>query len=131
MVFVVSAENHFTLSAKEFIAAAANEKRYVFIVVNRFDHIKDKEKCKRILDQIKSLSPDTYKNAKEFVHFVSSSEVLNENGGGDDGDPDDDDNNNNDNNDHPDFDQLEQRKFLGKDPFPNYCLLRIIYLISY
>ena len=58
------------------------------------------------MDQIKSLSPDTYKNAKEFVHFVSSSEVLNENGGGDDGDPDDDDNNNNDNNDHPDFDQL-------------------------
>lgn len=115
VVFVVSAENHFTLSAKEFIAAAANEKRYVFIVVNRFDHIKDKEKCKRrILDQIKSLSPDTYKNAKEFVHFVSSSEVLNENGGGDDGDPDDDDNNNNDNNDHPDFDQLEAslRKFL-------------------
>ena len=46
VVFVVSAENHFTLSAKEFIAAAANEKRYVFIVVNRFDHIKDKEKCK-------------------------------------------------------------------------------------
>ena len=107
----------------------------MFIVVNRFDHIKDKEKCKRrILDQIKSLSPDTYKNAKEFVHFVSSSEVLNENGGGDDGDPDDDDNNNNDNNDHPDFDQLEAslRKFLWKrDPFPNYCLLRIIYLISY
>ena len=65
---------------------------------------------------------------------MSSSEVLNENGGGDDGDPDDDDNNNNDNNDHPDFDQLEAslRKFLlEKDPFPNYCLLRIIYLISY
>lgn len=37
----------FTLSAKEFIAAAANEKRYVFIVVNRFDNIKDKEKCRK------------------------------------------------------------------------------------
>ncbi|KAI5965667.1 FZO1 [Candida pseudojiufengensis] len=119
VIFVVSAENHFTLSAKEFIAAAANEKRYVFIVVNRFDNIKDKEKCKkRILDQIKNLSPDTYKNAKEFIHFVSSNEVNKGNGnGGDDGDGDgDDDNNNNDrNNDHhPNFDLLEAslRKFI-------------------
>jgi mitofusin len=109
VVFVVSAENHFTLSAKEFIAAAANEKRYVFIVVNKFDHIKDKEKCKkRILDQIKSLSPDTYKDAKEFVHFVSSSDIINGgDDGGDDGDPDDNDDSNNNNNDHPDFDQLD------------------------
>ncbi|KAI5962865.1 FZO1 [Candida margitis] len=122
VVFVVSAENHFTLSAKEFIAAAANEKRYVFIVVNRFDNIKDKEKCKkRILDQIKNLSPDTYKNAKEFIHFVSSTEINGDGGGGggdgDDGDgdgDDDGDSNNNNNPDHPDFDLLEAslRKFL-------------------
>lgn len=119
VVFVVSAENHFTLSAKEFIAAAANEKRYVFIVVNRFDNIKDKEKCKkRILDQIKNLSPDTYKNAKEFIHFVSSSEINHDGGDGGDGGDDggDDDNGNGDDNDpgHPDFDLLEAslRKFL-------------------
>lgn len=117
VVFVVSAENHFTLSAKEFIAAAANEKRYVFIVVNRFDNIKDKEKCrKRILDQIKNLSPDTYKNAKEFIHFVSSAEINSGDGGdgGDDGDDGDDDNGSNNNPDHPDFDLLEAslRKFL-------------------
>lgn len=120
VVFVVSAENHFTLSAKEFIAAAANEKRYVFIVVNRFDNIKDKEKCKkRILDQIKNLSPDTYKNAKEFIHFVSSSEITADGGDGGDGDDggdggDDNDNDNNNNPDHPDFDLLEAslRKFL-------------------
>ncbi|EMG45164.1 FZO1 Mitofusin FZO1 [Candida maltosa Xu316] len=117
VVFVVSAENHFTLSAKEFISAAANEKRFVFIVVNKFDHIKDKEKCKkRILDQIKSLSPETYKNAKEFVHFVSSDDVFNNGGdGGDGGDGDDDgDDGNPDNGEHPDFDLLEAslRKFI-------------------
>lgn len=114
VVFVVSAENHFTLSAKEFIAAAANEKRYVFIVVNKFDHIKDKEKCKRrILDQIKSLSPETYKDAQEFVHFVSSSDVMDGDDGGD-GDDDDDNPDDNNNNDHPDFDQLDAslRKFI-------------------
>lgn len=114
VVFIVSAENHFTLSAKEFIAAAANEKRYVFIVVNKFDHIKDKEKCKRrILDQIKSLSPETYKDAQEFVHFVSSSDVM-DGGDGGDGDGDDDNPDDNNNNDHPDFDQLDAslRKFI-------------------
>lgn len=112
VVFVVSSENHFTLSAKEFIAAAAAEKRYVFIVVNRFDNIRDKEKCKnRILDQIKSLSPETYKNAREFVHFVSSTDIFN--GSGDDPDGGDDPNDKNNHN-NPDFDLLEAslRKFI-------------------
>ncbi|CUM62922.1 uncharacterized protein PRCAT00000482001 [Priceomyces carsonii] len=111
VVFVVNSENHFTLSAKEFIAAAAAEKRYVFIVVNRFDNINNKEKCKeKILDQVKSLSPDTYKNAEEFVHFVSSTEAY-KGGPDDDNDPDDD--NGNDKKD-PDFDLLEAslRKFI-------------------
>lgn len=113
IVFVVSSENHFTLSAKEFISAAAAEKRYVFIVVNRFDNIKDKEKCKnRILDQIKSLSPETYKSAKEFVHFVSSSEVFE--GGNGDGPDDGDDDPDHKLDDNPDFDLLEAslRKFI-------------------
>ncbi|OBZ71525.1 Transmembrane GTPase fzo1 [Grifola frondosa] len=35
VVFVVSAENHFTLSAKEFLINASNEKAYLFIVVNK------------------------------------------------------------------------------------------------
>ncbi|CAK7903560.1 mitofusin Fzo1p [[Candida] anglica] len=107
VVFVVNSENHFTLSAKEFIAAAAAEKRYVFIVVNKFDNIKDKNKCMaKILDQVKGLSPDTHKNAKEFVHFVSSSGFEDPDGG--------DDDNNNNNDDDPDFDHLEAslRKFL-------------------
>lgn len=116
VVFVVNSENHFTLSAKEFIAAAAAEKRYVFIVVNKFDNINDKDKCmSKILEQIKNLSPDTYKNAKDFVHFVSSTEILNGSpDGGDGGDGDDGDDNNNNNHNNPDFDNLEAslRKFI-------------------
>lgn len=77
VVFVVSAENHFTLSAKEFIWNAANEKAYIFIVVNRFDNIRDKARCKRlILEQVAALSPQTRKHAEELVHFVSSNAVL-------------------------------------------------------
>lgn len=71
VVFVVSAENHFTLSAKEFIGAAAHEKSLIYIVVNRFDAIRDKKRCKRrILDQVAELSPETHKDARDFVHFV-------------------------------------------------------------
>lgn len=76
VVFVVSAENHFTLSGKEFLWNAANEKTHIFIVVNRFDQIKDKDRCKRlILEQIRQLSPATYKDANELVHFVSAGSV--------------------------------------------------------
>lgn len=116
VVFVVNSENHFTLSAKEFIAAAAAEKRYVFIVVNKFDNIRDKNKCmSRILDQVKNLSPDTYKDAKDFVHFVSSTDALSNIPSGGDG-PDGDDGPGD--NDHhyadPNFDNLEAalRKFI-------------------
>jgi mitofusin len=64
VVFVVSAENHFTLSAKEFLETASNEKAYLFIVVNKYDQIKNKEKCRRlVLEQIKDLSPRTYEDA--------------------------------------------------------------------
>ncbi|KAF9206766.1 mitofusin [Haplosporangium sp. Z 27] len=77
VVFVVSAENHFTLSGKEFLWNAANEKTHIFIVVNRFDSIRDKERCKRvILDQIKQLSAKTYEDADELVHFVAAGSCL-------------------------------------------------------
>ncbi|KAM6494300.1 transmembrane GTPase fzo1 [Amanita muscaria] len=77
VVFVVSAENHFTLSAKEFLWNASNEKAYLFIVVNKFDQIRNKEKCKRlVLEQIKHLSPRTYDDAEELVHFVDSATAL-------------------------------------------------------
>ena len=76
VVFVVSAANHFTLSAKEFIWNAAHEKAYIFIVVNGFDNIKDKERCQRmILEQVATLSPRTFKESSELVHFVSSNAI--------------------------------------------------------
>lgn len=77
VVFVVSAENHFTLSAKEFLWNASNEKAYLFIVVNKYDQIKNKDKCRRlVLEQIKQLSPRTYEEAKDLVHFVDSAAAL-------------------------------------------------------
>ncbi|KIJ62672.1 hypothetical protein HYDPIDRAFT_94092 [Hydnomerulius pinastri MD-312] len=77
VVFVVSAENHFTLSSKEFLWNASNEKAYVFIVVNKFEQIKNKEKCRRlVLEQIKQLSPRTYEDAEDLVHFVDSAAAL-------------------------------------------------------
>ena len=76
VVFVVSAANHFTLSAKEFIWQAAQEKAYIFMVVNGFDNIRDKERCQRlILEQLAKLSPQTFKEAAELVHFVSSNAI--------------------------------------------------------
>jgi mitofusin len=73
VVFVVSAENHFTLSAQEFLFNASQEKAYVFVVVNKYDGIRDKAKCrKRVLDQLRALSPRTYEHADELVHFVDS-----------------------------------------------------------
>ncbi|KAG7885090.1 hypothetical protein KL938_001347 [Ogataea parapolymorpha] len=112
VVFVVNAENHFTLSGREFISSATNDKNLIFIVVNKFDNIRDQNKCKRkIMDQVHSLSPETYKNSSNFVHFVSSKEMINQNPGGDgpDGNPDDGDGPHS-----PDFDHLEAslRKFL-------------------
>lgn len=77
IVFVVSAENHFTLSAREFLLNASNEKAYIFIVVNKFEQIKNKEKCKRaVLEQIKELSPRTHEDAQDLVHFVDSVAAL-------------------------------------------------------
>ncbi|KAI8898415.1 P-loop containing nucleoside triphosphate hydrolase protein [Globomyces pollinis-pini] len=77
IVFVVNAENHFTLSGKEFLETATKEKAYVFIVVNRFDSIKRKDRNKReILEQIKSISPSTYDDSAHLVHFVSTRKVF-------------------------------------------------------
>lgn len=92
VVFVVSAANHFTQSAKEFIWAAAAEKAYIFMVVNGYDFIRDKERCqKMILDQVYGLSPRTYKESSELVHFVSSNAIPTSPPGGDgDDDPDSD-----------------------------------------
>jgi mitofusin len=77
IVFVVSAENHFTLSAKEFLWNASQEKAYVFIVVNKWKGIKDKARCMRIVgEQIKQLSPATWEARNELVHFVDAAEMI-------------------------------------------------------
>jgi len=76
VVFVVSAANHFTLSAREFIYDAAREKAFIFMVVNGFDNIKNKQRCQeQILKQVANLSPATFKESSELVHFVSSNVV--------------------------------------------------------
>lgn len=83
VVFVVSAANHFTLSAKEFIFNAAREKAYMFMVVNGYDQIKDKKRCQEgILKQVAHLSPATFKESAELVHFVSSNAIPVSSGGG-------------------------------------------------
>ncbi|KAJ2634114.1 mitofusin [Coemansia sp. RSA 1286] len=77
VVFVVNAENHFTLSGQDFLLNAGNEKAHIFIVVNRFDAIRRKDRCERmILDQIRDLSPLTYAERDDLVHFVSAHEQL-------------------------------------------------------
>ncbi|KAJ1864379.1 mitofusin [Coemansia sp. RSA 989] len=77
VVFVVNAENHFTLSGQDFLLTAGNEKAHIFIVVNRFDAIRRRDRCQRmILDQIRDLSPLTYAERDDLVHFVSAHEQL-------------------------------------------------------
>ncbi|SCW03635.1 LAFE_0G14818g1_1 [Lachancea fermentati] len=112
VIFVVNSENQLTLSGKEFISVASREKKLIFFVVNKFDQIRDKERCKKlILDQIKSMSPETYKQSREFVHFVSSGKKP---GFPDDYDSDEGDDD--DNNENPDFANLESnlRNFILK-----------------
>lgn len=67
--FVVNAENHFTLSGKQFLERCALDKEWVFVIVNKFDLIKRKERCmKGIFDQLQSLSQGLFKLIK--VHLT-------------------------------------------------------------
>lgn len=127
VVFVVSAANHFTQSAREFIGAAAAEKAYIFMVVNGFDAIRDKQRCqKMVLDQVSQLSPRTAKESSELVHFVSSNAIptggpggpsgsgSGSGGGGDDDPSGDDKGKGKDSDKVRDFEALEQslRRFV-------------------
>lgn len=77
VVFVVNAANHLTLSAREFLERAGKEKDYIFLVVNRFDDIKNQDKCRRIiLQQISEVLPLTFGEAEELIHFVSAGAYL-------------------------------------------------------
>ncbi|KGG52716.1 transmembrane GTPase fzo1 [Mitosporidium daphniae] len=63
--------------ASEFLNEASREKEKIFIVVNKFDDIKDKQKCRRIvMQQIANLLPATYKDADRLVHFVSAKDAC-------------------------------------------------------
>lgn len=103
VIFVVSAENHFTQSAREFVSDAAREKSLLFIAVNNFDRIRDKERCRtKVLDQIAELAPETRKGSSDFVHFGAYSD-----NGDPDEDPNDPNNNNDDDDQNNDADALE------------------------
>lgn len=117
VVFVVSAANHFTMTAKEFIWAAAAEKAYIFIVVNGYDNIKDKERCqKMILEQVQGLSPRTFKESAELVHFVSSNAIPTAPPGGPPGGgPGGSGSSSGGGGDEPDFDESSDSKGKGKD----------------
>lgn len=59
----------------EFPQNVSNEKAFLFVVVNKSNQIKNKEKCRRmVLEQVKELSPRTYEDANDLVHFVDSLE---------------------------------------------------------
>jgi GTP-binding protein EngB required for normal cell division/ElaB/YqjD/DUF883 family membrane-anchored ribosome-binding protein len=77
IIFVVSSENHFTLSSKEFLMKAHQEKAYIFIIINKFDSIRDKQRCQKIiLQQIQELSPQTFELKNKLVHFISSEAMV-------------------------------------------------------
>lgn len=120
VIFVVNAENQLTLSAQDFIKVASREKKLMFFVIKKFDKIRDKQRCKQlILNQIQTLSPETYKSGNDFIHFLenNSDEYLsNQINNGDPGDPGDDSDDENDNQNDPDFDHLENslRNFVLK-----------------
>lgn len=133
VIFVVNAENQLTLSAQNFISMASREKKLMFFIVNKFDQIKDKERCKKlILNQIKELSPETYKKSQEFIHFVSSAGKFPNNhdgdGPGNDKDPADHNNEISD----PDFDRLDNslRNFVLKKRSLSKLLPAKTYLIK-
>jgi hypothetical protein len=57
--------------------SSCHKKAYLFIVVNRFDQIRDKEWCKRaVLEQIRQLGAHTYEDGEDLVHFVDWSSAL-------------------------------------------------------
>jgi mitofusin len=61
------------------LTTAGKEKAYIFIVCNKFDTIRRKDRCKRdILEQIKEISPLTYNDVDHLVHFVAARHTLSE-----------------------------------------------------
>ena len=65
------------IQAQEFLSTVAKEKSFVFVVVNRFDDIRDKNRCKtKIMQQIEAVLPQTFEHSSDLVHFVSARVYL-------------------------------------------------------
>ena len=75
VIFILNAANHLTLSARDFLEAAGLDKSdNIFIIVNRFDDITNKDKCKKnIISQVQEIFPN--KDLSSFLYFFSSQEV--------------------------------------------------------
>ncbi|RKP11116.1 P-loop containing nucleoside triphosphate hydrolase protein [Thamnocephalis sphaerospora] len=85
VVFVLDAGNTLTLSGREFLEQAGKEKALLFFVVNRFESIRAKERCsRRIMEQIREVSPATYDEAEDLVHWISPTRVRLDKDDGDD-----------------------------------------------
>ncbi|KAI7865523.1 P-loop containing nucleoside triphosphate hydrolase protein [Spinellus fusiger] len=66
IVLVISAHDHLSLSAKHLVHTVYKKKIPLFIIVNKFDTVVDKERCKHtILSQINAISHDP-------IHFLPS-----------------------------------------------------------
>lgn len=77
IVFVAEAANSITQSSNEFLWNASIDKAYLFIVVNKFKSIRNKDKLvNKVYSQIKALSPQTYNNREDLVHFVESEDIV-------------------------------------------------------
>lgn len=112
IIFIINAENQLTLSGKDFINTAKAEKNFIFFVVNKFDQIRDKDRCSQlIMNQIQELTPLTYKQHDDFVHCISSAP--------DSGDDDSPGENDSPGNNNPDinFDKL-------RDSIKNFVVLK-------
>ncbi|GAA95141.1 uncharacterized protein L969DRAFT_18839 [Mixia osmundae IAM 14324] len=81
ILFVVAAESHLTQSGRDFLEAASQEKQHLFFVVNKWAGIRDKPRAYRAIGaQIEELSPATWRNRIELVHFVESASAVPEPG---------------------------------------------------
>lgn len=77
LLYVVSAENHLTQSGKEFLEMATKEKLHIFLVINRFDAIRNQDKCRlEITKQIQEQVPSISQYGTGFIHFISAKQVL-------------------------------------------------------
>lgn len=77
IVFVVQAQDGFTLSATDFVRHASMDKALVFVVVNKYRNIRDKARCeRRVMQQLSLILPKTWEQREELVHFVEAGAIV-------------------------------------------------------